>query len=159
MMSNVKSDNTGMDIVKFILARIKRIYPCFLLSSVIYYLMYYGINIERQEFAISTEINNLIYGGLFLSETGLGIAIGPTWYISAMLIGMLLLYPILSKTANSKMFSCVYAPIFSCFIYFFKSSVRVSSGEYICYDRRCCLYDITQSHERAGWFNARLFYL
>lgn len=49
----------------------------------------------------------------------MGTAIGNTWYISAMLIGMLVLYPILSVTSENKFFSCAYAPVFTCFIYAF----------------------------------------
>jgi len=119
MMPKIKAENDGMDALRFIWHKLRRIFPYFLFSAALYYLLYYGINVDQQQFSVPNEIENLVWGGLFLSETGLGTAIGATWYISAMLVGMLLLFPILSKTADNKWFSCVYAPVLASFIYAF----------------------------------------
>lgn len=61
---------------------------------------------------------------------------GPTWYISAMILGMFILYPILRKYYDT--FSKVIAPFFSLFIYAFLQhqykSINLSShfGEIMC---------------------------
>lgn len=61
---------------------------------------------------------------------------GPTWYISAMILGMFILYPILRKYYDT--FSKVIAPFFSLFIYAYLQreykSINLSShfGEVIC---------------------------
>lgn len=119
MMPSIKPENTGIDAVRFIAGRLKKIYPMFFMSAVIYYLMYYGVNIEQNVFSVAEEFEKIFWGGVFLSEIGMGVAIGRTWYISAMLIGMFILFPVLSKTASNKFFACVYAPVISCFIYAF----------------------------------------
>ncbi len=61
---------------------------------------------------------------------------GPTWYISAMILGMFILYPILRKYYDT--FSKVIAPFFSIFVYAYLQneykSINLSShfGEIIC---------------------------
>jgi peptidoglycan/LPS O-acetylase OafA/YrhL len=61
---------------------------------------------------------------------------GPTWYISAMILGMFILYPILRKYYDT--FSKVIAPFFALFIYAFlqhqHKSINLSShfGEIMC---------------------------
>lgn len=117
MMPSIKQENTGIDAVRFITEKLKKIYPLFFVSAIIYYLLYYGINIEQNIFSAAEEVEKVFWGGILLSEIGIGRAIGHTWYISAMLIGMFILFPILSKTAHNKYFACVYAPVISGFIY------------------------------------------
>ncbi len=61
---------------------------------------------------------------------------GPTWYISAMILGMFILYPVLRKYYDA--FSKIIAPFFSIFIYAFLQhqykSINLSShfGEIMC---------------------------
>ncbi|MCM1118683.1 MAG: acyltransferase [bacterium] len=119
MMPSIKPENTGIDAVRFIASKLKKIFPLFFASAIIYYILYYCINVEQNTFSLAEEFEKIFWGGIFLSEIGMGVAIGPTWYISAMLIGMFILFPILSKTANNRFFACVYAPIISGLIYAF----------------------------------------
>lgn len=98
------------------------------------------MHIEKLEYQdVLLEITHSIRELTFTYSSGLTIGRyhnGPTWYISSMLIGMFLIYPILRKYFNT--FSSIVAPAFALLSYAYlqknHSSINLSShyGEWIC---------------------------
>lgn len=105
----------GISTAKFIGKKIKRLYPYVLVAFCVYYIPLWNGSMQ-----LSGEIENQIWGILLLSQTGLGGggAIGHTWYISVMLLGMTILVPILIFDKKNKIMF-VYSPVIAAFCYAF----------------------------------------
>ncbi|KAF5034171.1 Acyltransferase family protein [anaerobic digester metagenome] len=110
--------NLGRESRSFVLSKIKKVFPSYLFA------LFLGIAIENLLPSPKGQLNLLsyvyyIWDILFLRVAGLQgnsleMAVGASWYLSAMFLAMLILYPLLRK--NIDIFKNVLAPLLSMFI-------------------------------------------
>ena len=108
--------------VAFIFHKIKSFYPELLVATVISIVVYFiacPITFDLIFQAIKTAINGIVP---ILKMTGIGISVsdfnGATWYLSSMLLGLILVYPLFVKSISHSLlfifgialcgFLCVY---------------------------------------------------
>lgn len=108
----VSSDSVGPDTARFILKKVKRLFPYLAFSVVVNFTVWSipfgGVTLRYLEHAISGLLNFIFaFSAGFPSDAF--FYLGYSWYISAMILCMLLLFPLLHK--NRKMFNCIYAPL------------------------------------------------
>lgn len=100
----------GKSTLNFIKRKFCIIYPYFFVAWVIAFI----IDIFVNSYDIKSILSHLIKSVPFhlqLSMTGIPVynIIGPTWYISAMLICMLFMYPLIKKLKYT--YVCIFAPL------------------------------------------------
>lgn len=122
--------NTGLDTVQFMWNKICRLMPNFLVAYVIAFIVYhYNADIRSIRKIIIDAIKS-IPELLFIKNSGIRFPSynGPTWYISAMLLNMLVLYPLLRRFNDS---FYVMAAALMLFIlgYFFQTQGTLSNLE------------------------------
>lgn len=102
---NKKEDisNIGSETITYILKKIKAFFPYIIVTFII---TLFVRNINKPK-----EIINSIWNLLLLDMSGVRttVVVGQTWYISAMLISMLILYPLVRK--YKKTFTQIIAPV------------------------------------------------
>lgn len=128
----------GDEAWSFTLKKANKIYIPYLVAFIIHFV----IRMVIEEISIK---DMLIEASLSIRELTLTYSSGlitgrfhngPTWYISAMILGMFIIYPILRKYYDT--FSKIIAPFFSLFIYAYLQhqykSINLSShfGEVVC---------------------------
>lgn len=115
------ADNgNGVAAFQCVFRRIKNIYPHFMISYLVTYVLRIFMHISPISAGVGTEIQRIIYDILFMTEIGFGgVPILPSWYLSAMFIGMLLLYPLLALSKRNCYFTYVYGPFIACVFYVF----------------------------------------
>lgn len=129
-----KKENEKLNIVKdtwnFIFNKIRNLYPYVLIGCtlcLITMILFYSKNIYYWI--------NILWGYTLLTMSGLGSTDlnTPIWYISTMLLVMLIVYPLLRKYKEK--YSCLIAPIIIIFLsgyiyqnYFYLRSWRVWNG-------------------------------
>ena len=128
----------GNETWNFTLKKASKIYIPYLVAFVIHFvirMVIENVNIKDMliEASLSVRELTLTYSSGLITGR---FHNGPTWYISAMILGMFILYPILRKYYDT--FSKVIAPFFALFIYAFLQhqykSINLSShfGEIMC---------------------------
>ena len=128
----------GNETWNFTLKKASKIYIPYLVAFVIHFvirMVIENVNIKDMliEASLSVRELTLTYSSGLITGR---FHNGPTWYISAMILGMFILYPILRKYYDT--FSKVIAPFFALFIYAFlqhqHKSINLSShfGEIMC---------------------------
>ena len=108
--------NTGKDSINFIFGKIKNLFPEILIAYIIgFFVEHLNENFTNKE--LIKDFISSIWELLFLNDSGLmGFrANAVVWYISSMLISMLILYPLLRKYKNT--FLMIMAPLITIFIY------------------------------------------
>lgn len=111
---NVKEDcqNIGEETYKYLLNKIKKFFPYMVTAffSALFIYIYFNI------FNSKNEIVNSIWNLFFLEASGVKttLVIEPAWYLSAMLISMLILYPLIRR--YRKNFIYLIAPAIVIFI-------------------------------------------
>ena len=84
----------------FIIHKIKSFYPELLVATVISIIVYFIAN-PINPHLLYRAIQTLINGIIPLKMTGIGISVsdfnGATWYISSMLLGLIIVYPLLLR--------------------------------------------------------------
>lgn len=105
-------DTLGPDTFRFISKKIKRLFPylafAFIVNFVVWSIPSSRFSAQYVEHAISGLLNFIFaYSAGFHSEDF--FYIGYSWYISAMILTMVFLFPLLRK--NRKTFMYVYAPL------------------------------------------------
>lgn len=106
----------GRDTLRFILQKIKRLMPYYTFALIINFIVWSipfgGFSRRYVGRAISGLLNYIFaYSAGFRNEDF--FYLGYSWYISAMVLSMLLLFPLLRR--NRTMFYCVYAPLITVF--------------------------------------------
>lgn len=88
--------NLGKECISFIMSKIMIILPYYIFAWLISLILIH-IPHNFSFFSICTTIIKSLYPTLFLDMAGLGgfAIVGSTWYISAMLIALSILYPLL----------------------------------------------------------------
>ncbi len=124
------SGNIGFDTFVYMRNKICRLMPNFLIAYIIAFIVYhYNAGIENWR-VIVTNAAKAIPEILFIKNSGIRFVSynGPTWYISAMLLSMLILYPLLRKMGDS---FYVFATVIMLFIlgYFFQTFGTLSDLE------------------------------
>ncbi len=131
-------NSLGDEAWRFTLKKADRIYIPYIIAFVIHFVVRMVIeNVGIKDMLIEASLSirelTLTYStGLITGR----FHNGPTWYISAMILGMFILYPVLRKYYDT--FSKIIAPFFSIFIYAFlqhqHKSINLSShfGEIMC---------------------------
>lgn len=86
--------NIGRETWEYIWGKVKVFFPYMLITFIITLLLNISLNLYNID-----EIVNSIWNLLFLDISGIRstLVVGQTWYISAMLISMLILYPLIRK--------------------------------------------------------------
>ena len=112
------ADNgNGVAAFQCVFKRIKNIYPYFLMAYFITCIMQWSTIAAEAEI----KVQRVIWDLLFMVEMGFGgtpiLPVG--WYLSAMFIGMLLLYPLLALSKRNCYFTYVYGPFIACVFYVF----------------------------------------
>lgn len=118
MMSSINNNNKyrkedlGISTFTFIKGKVLKILPYLLLSYFLGGLFVY----KKNFFSISILTSNSFINELIqLGSTGAGININtPTWYISTMIISLIVLYPLAKKFNNNYLY--IIAPIFMIFL-------------------------------------------
>lgn len=114
-----EAEQTGSDTAVYIFRKVKSLYPCLTFALVINFL---GWQLFKDGMFFSPfSSGDLKYfaSGLlnFIFPYSLGFQdyyyLGYSWYLSAMIWGMILLFPLLRRNRN--LFYCVFAPVFICF--------------------------------------------
>ena len=113
--SNQSTDNIFVDNIKFIVRKISYFYPQYIVAFIFAFI---GRNLFPLQSGIKEMLRNSLFisGEVFLQYCN-GIIQkrwyynGPTWYLSAMVIAMFILYPIIRN--NLKRFTLYIAPIIS----------------------------------------------
>lgn len=105
----------GSETAGFVLAKVKRLFPYILLAFMITLPLRETIK-ETDPSRIPQDLYTSIWELSLLWISGISgtVVNAPTWYISAMLVSMLLLYPLLLK--NFDLFTKVLAPLISIFL-------------------------------------------
>lgn len=128
----------GDEAWRFTLKKADRIYIPYIIAFIIHFVIRMVIeNVSIKDMLIEASLSirelTLTYStGLITGR----FHNGPTWYISAMILGMFIIYPVLRKYYDT--FSKIIAPFFSIFIYAFLQhqykSINLSShfGEIMC---------------------------
>lgn len=84
----------------FVWRKIKGFWPELFVSVVLAFAVYAYSGVTVSEFLVS-GINTVLSSLMFLRMTGITLSYtdwnGPTWYLSSMVIGMLLVYPVLRR--------------------------------------------------------------
>lgn len=108
--------NVGPDTIRFLIGKIKALFPTFGVAWVIAFVVMAITKNAHGIKAIVKLLVHCVWELLFLTQAGFGTtrANGVDWYISAMLLGMLILYPLARK--YQKTFSHVIAPAIGLFI-------------------------------------------
>ena len=109
-------ESIGTDTVKFIFGKIKSFLYYYVFSSIII-LITTILNNGVAETLFTGKIFNFMFSVLFLNMSGLPNynIIGSSWYLSAMLLCMMIIYPIFRK--NKNLFINVIAPLAAIFLY------------------------------------------
>lgn len=111
---NEKEDcqNIGEETYKYLSKKIKNFFPYMLSAFFCALFIYINFNIFNSKY----EIVNSIWNLFFLEASGIKttLVIEPAWYLSAMLISMLILYPLIRRYRNN--FIYLIAPIIVIFI-------------------------------------------
>lgn len=107
-------ENLGGDTISFLMRKMKPIFPAYLFASAFELAIHYFLRFKKPSGVIFR-----IWDILFLRATGLGygrpMAVGGSWYLSAMFIAMWILYPLLKRYTN--VFTHVIAPLSALFIF------------------------------------------
>jgi peptidoglycan/LPS O-acetylase OafA/YrhL len=137
-MQNKPIKSLGDETWRFTFKKIKGIYTPIFVAFWIHFIIRMIIE-EVEAPDLYLEITHTIRELTLTYSTGLTVGRyhnGPTWYISSMLIGMFLIYPLLRKFYST--FSSVVAPAFALLAYAYLqrnySSINLSAhyGEWIC---------------------------
>ncbi len=109
-------DGIGPDTIQFLIGKVKALFPTFGVAWVIAFVV---MAVTKHAYSIKAIVKlliNCVWELLFLTQAGFGgtRANGVDWYISAMLLGMLILYPLARKYQKS--FSYIIAPAIGIFI-------------------------------------------
>ena len=109
---NQNTTDIAKDTIQYIWKKIKAFFPYILISFILCFIVKNNIN---RKFTAS-EIANSIWNLFLLEMSGLNSPSinGMTWYISSMLISMLILYPLLKK--YKKNFTHIIAPTIVFFV-------------------------------------------
>ena len=104
-------DDIGLDTIRFIIHKAARVFPFYIVA----WLISLFISIVIKSYSV-IELIKLIYKSpynIIMMEMGGVIGLGhhllSSWFISAMLIAMLFIYPI--RRRNGSLFDCVFAPM------------------------------------------------
>lgn len=116
-MKKKSEKSIGKETFAYILKKIKSFFP--------YMLVAFGIALSVRLFFRKSSINeivNSIWNLFFLETSGIKttLVLGQTWYISAMLISMLILYPLIRKYKDN-------------FIYLIAPVITISIGGWLSY--------------------------
>lgn len=87
----------------FMKRKVLAVHPEVILTSLMFVIVYLAINRPGLHAAISVPIKTFFSDILFLRMTGIefSVGVGYGWYISSMLLGLLILYPLLRIKQNS----------------------------------------------------------
>ena len=113
----VSTKNLGDHTLRFICKKFKSIYPYFLFAFVVIFAEK-AIFLKKSFSQIIHDFLFSIWELLFISEAGLSKPVyrinGPAWYLSALFIGMLIIYPIMRN--RRRLFALVIAPLTAVFL-------------------------------------------
>ena len=109
-------ETIGSDTIKFIFGKIKSFLYYYIFASVVIFITTL-IKDGVAESLLTGKIFNIIFSALFLNMTGLPDynLISSSWYLSAMLLCMMIIYPIFRK--NKNLFINVIAPLTAILLY------------------------------------------
>lgn len=101
-----ENKDIGKDTFKYISGKIFSFFPYMLIA----YIITLALNVSQNLYT-KGEIINSIWNLLFLETSGIKttLVIGQTWYISAMLLSMLIIYPLIRKYKSN--FVLIVSPI------------------------------------------------
>ena len=106
----------GRECVLFIISKVRILFLYYLIAWCISFIIVhcgYKVTLQR----IINDALNAVWPFFFINMTGLDgfETVGAVWYISAMLIAMMFIYPLMR--AKPDLFTCVIAPLLVIFIY------------------------------------------
>ncbi len=111
----VACTSLGEDTWRFMWRKVKAIYPVFLFAGVFELLIAYTL---RGGVSSTTSYSAFLWDLLFLRAAGLGngseMMVGASWYLTAMLLGMALMFPLLRKYTDT--FLHIIAPLLTVFL-------------------------------------------
>lgn len=125
-----KNEPLGVETVQFLWKKIRSILPYFLLAV----FFSYGSKVILNGYSLSETVRNFMLGIwdlTFLNASGLNgfRLIRATWYLSAMYLGMLLLFPMIRKWKTT--FTHIIAPLISIFLLAYLFNTKNSLDQYI----------------------------
>lgn len=107
-------DNLGGDTLSFLIRKMRPILPAYLFAATFELAIHYLLRSSKP-----TGVIFRVWDILFLRATGLGygrpMAVGGSWYLSAMFVAMWILYPLLKRYTN--VFTHIIAPLSAFFIF------------------------------------------
>ena len=122
--TNIKSAHLGYETIQFIGRKILVILPIYVVAYMLDFILMQILN----NASLYTAVKQFIYAIPYFLRyhmagfEGIVDPIAPAWYISSMLLAMLLLYPMFKKFKD--IFSCVIAPLLTLFLYGYISQTR-----------------------------------
>ena len=129
--------NIGNETVKFISKKVKKLFPYYtyalLINFIVWNIPFNGISKKTIERAISGLLNYVLaYSAGF--RNGDFFYLGYSWYISAMIIAMFIIFPLIRL--KGEIFYCIYAPLISIlgmglFAFLYRQLGYVSSENWI----------------------------
>ena len=129
-------ENVGAETIRFLLKKLKSIYPCFLFALAVE--LFADCVLRTGENAISPVY---LWDLLFVRAGGLGgthqMAVGASWYLFVMIVGMWILYPLLRKYTD--VFCHVIAPLVAVLVFGWFSAVHGNIGIAFHFERGICL--------------------
>ena len=124
-----KSDKLGQDTFRFVVRKISRLFPYYIFAYIISFIYQYAFqNIAYTPIGLLKKMAKSIVPFFFLNLSGLDgyEVVGATWYLSAMIIAMMLIYPLLLK--NKNYFLWVFSPLVAVLGYGF---IRKHDGAFL----------------------------
>lgn len=114
--SDYHSDSIGTETIQFIFKKIKSFLYYYIFSSAIIFITAI-IKDGISEVLLTGKMFNLVFSAIFLNMSGLPFydPINSSWYLSAMLLCMMIIYPVFRK--NKNLFINVIAPLTAIFLY------------------------------------------
>lgn len=123
------SDQLGRDTFQFVVHKISRLFPYYIFAYIISFTYQHAFqNIAYTPIRLLKELAKSIVPLFFLNLSGLDgyEVVGATWYLSAMIIAMMLIYPLLLK--NKDYFLWVFSPLVAVLGYGF---IRKHDGAFL----------------------------
>ena len=109
---DVSKEEIGKETFRFIIGKVKSFLPYWIIFCAANFII---LNWGKDILTVLQNLVNSLWcaGYLYMAGIGTGV-LGVGWYISSMLLGMLILYPLCLK--NKKLYTELLAPILVCMI-------------------------------------------
>lgn len=105
-----KGVSLGTDTRRFMAGRIKRLLPCYLIAFAVCFFVRWIINpVSVKSFFSNVALSVYGFGLLEMAGFDTVVSVPTAWYLSAMLISMLVLYPLLRRDQDT--FTSIIAPL------------------------------------------------